>query len=343
MDCVDFRPIYSFDKTGVSMLVRRLSLTLMWFWVIVLGADSAWAQSLSSKPIRLIVPFAVGGSSDVMARGLAKQLADQMGTQVMVENRPGGGGGLAMELVAKSPADGHTLLYGTIGTNSVAPVLFKNLPVDPVKDLLPVSLLALNPSVLIVNASLPIHNLSELIAYAKANPGKLSYASAGNGSISHLASELLKTTAQIDLLHIPYKGGGAASSDLLAGNVSMMIETITNAMTLVKTGKVRAIANSGSKRWPTAPELPTFAEAGMAGFQVDSWTGLFVAAGTPKPIVDRLNAELVKAAKDPAYRTAMNNIGVEATSSSPEAFASFVRAEMNKWARVVQITDTKVD
>ena len=154
---------------------------------------------------------------------------------------------------------------------------------------------------------------------------------------------MLKTTAQIDILHIPYKGGGAASADLLAGNVSMMIETITNAMTLVKSGKVRAIANSGSKRWSTAPELPTFIESGVPGFQVDSWTGLFVATGTPKPVVDRLNAELVKAARDPAYRTAMNNIGVEATSSSPEAFASFVRAEMNKWARVVQITDTKVD
>jgi tripartite-type tricarboxylate transporter receptor subunit TctC len=262
---------------------------------------------------------------------------------VVVENRPGGGGGVAMEAVVKSAADGHTLLYGTIGTNSVAPVLFKNLPVDPVRDLLPVSLLALNPSVLIVNANLPIHTLGELIAYAKANPGKLSYASAGNGSISHLATELLKTTAQIDVLHIPYKGGGAASSDLLAGNVSMMIETITNAMTLVKSGKVRAIANSGSKRWPTAPDLPTFIESGVPGFQVDSWTGLFVASGTPKPLVDRLNAELVKAARDPSYRAAMNNIGVEAASSSPEAFASFVRAEMNKWAQVVQITGTKVD
>jgi len=325
------------------MFLRRLFLFTLWFAGVGAGAGLALAQSVSNKPIRLIVPFAVGGSSDVMARGLAKQLSDQMGAQVIVENRPGGGGGLAMESVVKSPADGHTLLYGTIGTNSVAPVLFKNLPVDPTKDLLPVSLLALNPSVLIVNAALPIHTLSELIAYARANPGKLSYASAGNGSISHLASELLKTTAQIDMLHIPYKGGGAASSDLLAGNVSMMIETITNAMTLVKTGKVRAIANSGSKRWPTAPELPTFAEAGLAGYQVDSWTGLFVAAGTPKPIVDRLNAELVKAARDPVYRNAMNNIGVEAASSSPEAFASFVNAEMNKWARVVQITNTKVD
>ena len=301
------------------------------------------AQTYPSKPIRIIVPFAAGGSSDVMARGLGKQLADQMGTQVVIENRPGGGGGPAMDAVVKSPADGHTLLYGTIGTNSVAPVLFKNLPVDPNRDLLPVSLLALNPSVLIVHADLPIHSLAELIAYAKANPGKLSYASAGNGSISHLATELLKTTAQIDMLHVPYKGGGAASADLLAGNVSLMIETITNAQTLVKTGKVRAIANSGSRRWPTAPDLPTFAEAGVPGYQVDSWTGLFVAAGTPKTIVDRLSAEVAKASRDPGYRNAMAQLGVEAASSTPDAFASFVRAEMTKWARVVQQTGTKVD
>jgi tripartite-type tricarboxylate transporter receptor subunit TctC len=301
------------------------------------------AQTYPNKPIRIIVPFAAGGSSDVMARGLGKQLAEQMGTQVVIENRPGGGGGPAMEAVVKSPADGHTLLYGTIGTNSVAPVLFKNLPVDPNRDLLPVSLLALNPSVLIVHAGLPIQSLPELIAYAKANPGKLSYASAGNGSISHLATELLKTTAQIDMLHVPYKGGGAASVDLLAGNVSLMIETITNAQTLVKTGKVRAIANSGSRRWPTAPELPTFAESGLPSYQVDSWTGLFVAAGTPKAIVDRLNTEVVKASRDPGYRSAMTGLGVEAASSTPEAFTSFVRVEMAKWARVVQLTGIKVD
>ena len=308
-----------------------------------LPVDSARAQSYPSKPIRIIVPFAVGGSSDIMARALGKQLAEQMNAQVIVENRPGGGGGPAMQAVVSAPADGHTLLYGTIGTNSVAPVLFKNLPVDAARDLLPVSVLALNPSVLIVNASLPIQSLQDLIRYAKANPGKLSYASAGNGSISHLATELLKTTAQIDLLHVPYKGGGAASADLLAGNVSMMIETVTNAVTLAKTGKVRAIANSGSRRWPTLPDLPTFAEAGLPGYQVDSWTGLFVAAGTPAPIVERLNAELVKAARDPGYRTAMRNIDVEAVSSTPQEFAGFVRAEMDKWARVVKLTGTKVD
>lgn len=321
-------------------LLRGVLATCAAAWLPLAPAS---AQSYPSKPIRIVVPFAVGGSSDIMARALGKQLAEQMNTQVIVENRPGGGGGTAMQAVVSAPADGHTLLYGTIGTNSVAPVLFKNLPVDPTRDLLPVSILALNPSVLIVNAALPIQSLQDLIRYAKANPGKLSYASAGNGSISHLATELLKTTAQIDLLHVPYKGGGAASADLLAGNVSLMIETVTNAVTLAKTGKVRAIANSGSRRWPTLPDLPTFAEAGLPGYQVDSWTGLFVAAGTPAPIVERINAELVKAARDPAYRAAMRNIDVEAVSSTPPEFAGFVRAEMDKWARVVKLTGTKVD
>ena len=306
-------------------------------------AATAHAQTYPSKPVRIIVPFAAGGSSDIMARGLGKQLAEQMGVPFVTENRPGGGGGVAMEVVAKAPADGHTILYGTIGTNGVAPALFKNLPIDPAKDLAPVSILALNPNVLIVNSNLPINSLAELIAYAKANPGKLSYASAGNGSISHLAGELLKTAAGIDLLHVPYKGGGAAMPDLLAGNVSMMIETITNAMTAAKTGKLRAIASTGSKRWPSAPELPTFPEAGLPGYVVDSWTGMFVAAGTPRAIIDRLHAEVVKAGRDGGYRQAMAAIGVEAVSSSPEEFGVFVRTETEKWRRAVQASGAKVD
>jgi tripartite-type tricarboxylate transporter receptor subunit TctC len=308
------------------------------------GLRPALAQNYPDRPIRLIVPFAAGGSSDVMARGLGKQLAEQMGATFVVENRPGAGGGIAMEVVANAPADGHTLLYGTIGTNGVAPALFKNLPIDPARQLQAVSLLALNPSVLIVSSALPVNSLGELIAYAKANPGKLNYASAGNGSISHLATELLKTSAGIQMVHVPYKGGGAASNDLLAGTVSVMLETITNALTLAKTGKVRALANSGSKRSPAAPDLPTFAEAGVPGFAVDSWTGLFTASATPRPIVDRLHAEVVKASLNSTYKQAMMGIGVEAAASaSPEEFASFVRSETVKWARVIQATGTRVD
>ncbi len=321
------------------MLSRRsMTMGLM----ASLGLPGARAQLAPDRPVRLIVPFAAGGSSDVMARLLAKQLAEQMNLSFVVENRPGAGGGIAMEAVARAPADGHTLLYGTIGTNAVAPSLFKNLPVDPAKDLQPVSLLARNPSVLIVNSSLPIQTLPELIAYAKAHPGRLTYASAGNGSISHLATELLKASAGIDMVHVPYKGGGAASADLLAGNVSLMIETITNALSLAKTGKVRAIANSASARSPSAPGLPTFAEAGLSGYAVDSWTGLFTGSAVPRPVVEQLNREVARAAREPAYRQAMADIGVEAASSTPEAFASFVRDEIARWGRVAETTGTKM-
>ncbi len=326
-------------KTPNALTRRLLTLSLL----ASLGLPQAQAQLVADRPVRLIVPFAAGGSSDVMARHLARQLAAQMNLSFVVENRPGAGGGLAMEAVARAPADGHTLLYGTIGTNAVAPALFKNLPVDPAKDLQPISLLARNPSVLVVSSTLPITTLSELIAYAKANPGKLTYASAGNGSISHLASELLKTRAGIDMVHVPYKGGGAASADLLAGNISLMIETITNAQNLAKTGRVRAIANSASVRSPSAPDLPTFAEAGLPGFAVDSWTGLFTGSAVPRAVVERLNAEVARAAREVSYRQAMANIGVEATSSSPEEFGSFVRSETAQWGRVIQATGTKVE
>jgi tripartite-type tricarboxylate transporter receptor subunit TctC len=306
-------------------------------------AGGVAAQGFPSKPINLVVPNPPGGLVDTSARLVADSLGKVMAHSVVVDNKPGASGNLAYGQVARQAAkDGHTLLVSYSGYHIANPILMDKLPWD-LKDLVPVGLVTVATNVVAVHPSVPVNNLKEFIAYAKANPGKLSYASAGNGSISHLATELLKTTAQIDMLHVPYKGGGAASADLLAGNVSLMIETITNAQTLVKTGKVRAIANSGSRRWPTAPDLPTFAEAGVPGYQVDSWTGLFIGAGTPKAIVDRLNSEVAKASRDPGYRQAMTQLGVEATSSTPEAFAAFVRAEMAKWARVVQLTGTKVD
>ena len=313
--------------------------------VILSGAFASLsiAQNYPSKPVRLLVPFAPGGSSDVLARGVAKQLGDQMNSQFLVENRPGGGGNIALEAVARAPTDGATLLFGTIGTNGIAPALFKNLSFDPVRDLAPVSPLHQHPNVLVIHSSLPIRSVRELIDFAKANPAKLTFASAGNGSVSHLAGELLKSAAGIDIVHVPYKGGGAALPDLMAGNVSMMIETITNALSLAKTGKLNALAVTSATRWPVSPDLPTMIEAGVGGYQVDSWTGLFAPAATPKPIVDRLNAELVRAAKDAGYRQAMLAIGVEPISSSPEEFRSFLRAEVSKWGRAIQASGAKVD
>jgi tripartite-type tricarboxylate transporter receptor subunit TctC len=328
---------------------RRAWLRAMGAWGAT-GALGAWGVAASPafasnwpvSPITFLQPYGPGTALDAVTRLAAKQIGDQWGVSIVVENRAGANGVVGTEAVARSKPDGSVFLFTGPGhfTNEF---LIDKLPYDAARDFKPVARIASVMLVLVVPTSSPFKTAQELIAFAKANPGKLSYASAGNGSISHLATELLKTTAQIDMLHVPYKGGGAASADLLAGNVSLMIETITNAQTLVKTGKVRAIANSGSRRWPTAPDLPTFAEAGVPGYQVDSWTGLFIAAGTPKAIVDRLNSEVAKASRDPSYRQAMTQLGVEATSSTPEAFASFVRAEMAKWARVVQLTGTKVD
>lgn len=309
----------------------------------LLSALPSAAQTYPSRPIRLLVPFAPGGSSDVLARGVAKQLGEQMAAQFVVENRPGGGGNVALESIAKSPADGYMLLFGTIGTNGIAPALFKNLPFDPVKDLAPVSPLHQHPNVLIVHSSLTFKSVRELIDYARVNPGKLTFASAGNGSVSHLAGELLKAASGIDIVHVPYKGGGAALPDLMAGNVSMMIETITNALSLAKSGKLRALAVTSAARWPISPELPTMAESGVTGYRVDSWTGLFAPGPTPRAVIDRLNSELARSARDSGYRQAMLAIGVEPISSSPEEFRAFLQTEVAKWGRAIQASGAKVD
>ena len=322
----------------------RSGLFLLGAWLCsVLGGAGALAQIYPSKPIRLIVPFAPGGSSDLLARGVAKQLGEQMGASMVVENRPGAGGNIAAEAVAKGPADGYQLLFGTIGTHGVGPALYKQLAFDPIKDFAPISLLHVLPNVLIVTNSLPVNSVKDLIDYARANPGRVTFASAGNGSISHLAGELFKTATDVRMTHVPYKGGGAAIPDLISGQVSVMFETVTNALSMARSGKVRAIAVTGLTRWQQAPELPTIAEAGVPGYQVDSWTGLLAPAGVPRTVVERLNAELVKAARDTGYRQQMSTLGVEAVSSTPEEFRAFIVAEVAKWTRAIQQSGAKID
>ena len=251
---------------------------------------AAHGQGYPNKPLKLIVPFSAGGSSDVLARGVAKQLGEQLGEPVVVENRAGAGGMIALEFVAKSPADGYTLLFGTIGTNGIGPALYKNLAFDPVKDLAPVSSLHTLPNVVLVNAALPAKSMAELIALAKSRPGQITFASAGSGSASHLSGVLLKSATGIDILHVPYKGGGTAMPDVLSGQVSMMIETVTSALSAIRSGKARALAVTTAERWPSLPDVPTMIEAGVPGFVITSWTGLFVPAATPAPLVARLRA-----------------------------------------------------
>src|SRR5712691_11696146 len=305
--------------------------------------SGAFAQQYPTGPIRLIVTFAAGGSSDVLARSVAKAMSEGLKQQVVVENRPGAGGNIGAMAVARADADGYTALFGTNGTLAIGPALYKNLQYDPVHDLAPVGMLHQLPNVLLVHPSVPATNLRELIDYARRKPGELTFASAGVGSASHLAGELLKAAANIDILHVPYKGGGAALPDLLSGRVSMMIETIPNALPAVRSGMLRALGVTTPARSSAAPDLPTLAEAGLPNFDVSSWTGLFVPAGTPRAIVERLNAETIRIARDPAYLEQLKTMGTDVASSMPEALGAFMVKDIANWAVAVQRSGARAE
>jgi tripartite-type tricarboxylate transporter receptor subunit TctC len=309
----------------------------------VAGAPGASAQGFPSKPIRIVVPFAAGGSSDVLARAIAKSMTEGLKTPVIVENRPGAGGVIAMEAVAHATPDGHTLLFTTNGTHSIGPALYPNRKIDSVKELAPVALMHTLTNVLLVHPSLPVKNVAELIAYAKANPGKLNFASAGNGSASHLFGELFKLAAGIDIVHVPYKGGGAAMPDLISGQVSMMLETIPSALPQVRSGKLRALAVTAAKRAAAAPEIPTIAESGLPGFDAFSWSGLSTTAGTPAAVIAQLNAETARISRDPAYLEILKSVGVEPVISSAEAFDAYIKKDTTKWIEVVKKANIKVE
>jgi tripartite-type tricarboxylate transporter receptor subunit TctC len=297
---------------------------------------SAEGPDYPDRPITMVVTFAAGGSSDVLARAVADAMSRGLGKQVAVDNRPGAGGHVGAESVAHAAPDGYTILFGTNGTLGIGPALYKNLRYDSARDLSPVGILHKLPLLLIVNPSVPAKNLRELIDYARANPGKLSFASAGVGTASHLAGELFKDEAKIDILHVPYKGGGATFPDLIAGRVSMMLETIPTALPLVRSGQMRAIGVTVKERSAAAPDIPTLAESGLPNFDVSAWTGLFVPAGTPRSIVERLNAETVRIAGDKNYVSLIQSMGTDVASSSPEGFGTFVHDDVARWTDVIK-------
>jgi len=310
----------------------------------VLPHGLAHAQPYPSKPIRMIVGFPPGGGTDVVARIITPKLAEGLGQPVVIENRPGATGTVAAEFVARSPNDGYTIMMGHVSVNAIAPSLFPQLPYDVIKDFAPVTLTASVPHFIVVHPSLPVTSLKELIAYARAQPGKLSFPSAGNGSTPHLAGEMFKSMAGVDLVHVPYKGTGQSMADLLAGQHLVGFDTMPASAPYVRSGKLRPLAVTSAKRLAEFPGVPTAGEAGVPGYQLATWYGVFAPAGTPHGIVNRLHSEIAKAMQAPETREKLVAIGVDETvTRSPEEFAAIVRADTVRYAKVIKDAGLKID
>jgi tripartite-type tricarboxylate transporter receptor subunit TctC len=309
---------------------------------LVLAAGTAAAQIYPSKPIRWIIPFPPGGAMDVMARALAPKMAESMGQPVITENRPGAGGIVGSEVVAKSPPDGHTLMIVSIG-QAVNSSLYPKLPFDPVKDFEPVTLVAIVPNVLVVHPSIKADSVAELVALAKAQPAKLNYASAGNGTSIHLAGELFASMAGVDITHVPYKGSGPAVTDLLGGQVNLMFDSITSANPHIQAGKLRALGVTSSRRSQALPNVPTIAEAGINGYDVSPWFAVFVSARTSKAVIERLQVEITKALKLPDIQERFASIGAEPMGSTPDQLAAHLKRETDRWSAIIRERNIKAD
>ena len=297
----------------------------------------------SGAPIRFVVPFPAGGAADLMARGLAQRLATELGQQVVVDNRGGAGGTLAAEAVAKAAPDGLTLFFATMGTHAINASLYPKLRYDPVRDFAPVSLTHLTPRVLVVGPSVKARDVRELIALAKSRPGGLTYGSAGNGSSSHLSGALFAAQADVELLHVPYKGSAPLLTEVLAGRVDMTFDSYAVYEEHLKAGKVRALAVTARQRMAVLPQVPTVAESGLAGYEVSNWLGVVAPAATPPDTGRRLQAAVAKAMADKAHQQQLRQLGIEPVSDSPEAFAALIRTEVPKWAEVVKRAGATVD
>ncbi len=293
-----------------------------------------------TKPIRLIVPLTAGGPTDIAARIIAVPLSEALGEQVIVDNRPGAGGNIGADLAAKSPADGHTLFMGTSGPLAINSSLYKHLPYDPIRDFAPIILTASAPFVVIVNPALPAHSMKELIALAKAKPGQLNYGSVP-GSASHLSTELFKLMAHVDIVHIPYKGAAPATSDVIAGQIQMSFASTPGSIPMVKAGKVKPLAVTSAKRIAKLPDVPTIAEGALPGYEASVWYGVVAPAGTPRPIVLRLDKQIASIIANPAHRDRMLAADFEPSTSTPEQFSAFIKSETAKWAKVVKASGAR--
>ena len=316
---------------------------LLAFCILASAANTAWAQSWPSRPLRLVIPFAAGGGADIAGRVIGQELGEALKQPVIIENRTGAGGTIAPNNVAKSPPDGYSLVLGHLGGIAIAPHLYKDLPFDPVNDLSPVTLVVNGLSVLVVNPELPVRTAGELVAYAKKNPNQLSFASAGSGTDTHLAGELFKSMTGISMVHIPYKGGAPALVDLISGRVQLSFASVATTISAIQTGKLRAVAMTGKNRFEGLPGVPTIAESGVPGYEINNWYGIFVPANTPQDIIQRLNAETIKILKKPDVHAKLIAAGLEPIWSTPKEFADYVRAETDKWRKIVVDSGAKAE
>ena len=299
-------------------------------------AASAVAQSYPSRPIRLIVPFAPGGSADLVGRLLAQQLSESVGQPVVVENKGGASGMLGNDYVAKSPPDGYTLSVGTLGPFAVNQTLYEHVPYDNIRDFAPITLTGISSHILVAHPSVPVQNVTELIALAKTKPGQLTFASSGTGNATHLTFELFKARAGIEIVHVPYKGGGPAMADLVGGQVLFSFASMASAVPFVKAGRLRAIAVSGGERSALFPDVPTVGESGLPGFASEDWQGILAPAKTPAEVVMKLNGEIARILALPEVKAKLAAAGFDAKSSTPEAFGQFIQAETLKWAKLLK-------
>ncbi len=335
--------------TPRSAFHRRAALSAIAGAALLLSVPAVLAQGAwPTKPVKIVVPFAPGGTTDILARAMAPELSQAFGQQFIVDNRAGAGGNVGADIVAKSPADGYTLLMGTVGTHGINKALYTKLPYDPQKDFAPITLVAGVPNVMVMNAerakALGINSVADFIKYAKANPGKLSMASSGNGTSIHLAGELFKSRTGIFMTHIPYRGSGPALLDLVAGNTDVMFDNLPSALPQIKGGKLKAFAVTSAERSAAVPDLPTIAEAaGLKGFDASSWFGLLAPAGTPPDIVNRIQQETAKALASPAVKEKLLAQGAIPGGNTPQEFAKMIDAEHIKWAAVVKASGAKVD
>jgi tripartite-type tricarboxylate transporter receptor subunit TctC len=327
----------------------KYCLSLIGMVAMLISGSSATAETYPSKPIKIIVPFAAGGTTDLLARAVGAELQKSMGQSVIIDNRPGAGGNIGADVVAKSTPDGYTLLMGTVGTHAINQSLYPKMPFDPIKDFTPVSLVASVPNVMVVNKEFAAKNnitdVKSFIAYAKAHPGKLNMASSGNGTSIHLAGELFKSTTKTYMVHVPYRGSSPALTDLMAGQADVMFDNLPSALPFIKSGRLLPLAVTSSKPSAALPGVKPLASYGgeLAGFEASSWFGILAPAGTPKEIVNKLQQEITHSLSTPAVKEKMISQGADPVGGTPEQFAAHIQAETKKWTKVVKESGAKVD